>query len=549
MTDRPHAPRSSALDIRGLPGIRPLAADYATGAERLATFYAGDPAHPDAWPAAIERARGHERARAAVGDVVGAQLERRGAPAAARARAALLANPEAVAVVTGQQAGLFGGPLYTLLKALTAIEMAKRVSREHGVPSVAVFWVESEDHDWDEIDSCAVLDADLQKRRIRLARPPGAGVMPVAWLRLDEGVSAALEALAATLRPTDFTAELLSGLRKAYRPGVGVADAFARWLDASLGDLGLVVFDASDPAAKPLVRHVYLQEIEQPGRASRLASEAGERLSSLGYHAQVVHDSTSVALFRIAPGAGRQPIRLDGNGFAVGEARIGRDELVREVEADPAAFSPNVLLRPLVQDTLFPTVAYVAGPNELAYLGQMKGVYEAFGVPMPLMALRAAATILDSAAARFVARYDVPLPALAPDDEAALNRLLERQLPGSVEEAYREARSAVESRMEALISSVPAIDPTLEGAARSALGRMRHDLDTLHAKIIHAAKRRHETLRRQFRRTRAQAFPGDEPQERVIGWVYFLNQYGPALIDTLAAEIPAAGGRHLVVRI
>ncbi|MBE3099705.1 MAG: bacillithiol biosynthesis BshC [Planctomycetes bacterium] len=246
---------------------------------------------------------------------------------------------------------------------------------------------------------------------------------------------------------------------------------------------------------------------------------------------------------------GRRPIRIHNDQFIVGEKPIRRQALIARAREHPASFSPNVLLRPVVQDTLFPTVAYVPGPNELAYLAQLKPVYEQFGVPMPLFFPRATATLIDSAGMRFLNRYAVPFEAFQPDDEALLNHLLESHLPSSVEQSYQDAVASIDGRMMALIEAVPAIDPTLQGAARSTLGRMQHDLQTLHSKIIHAAKRHDETLRRQFHRTRAQIFPGGAPQERSVGFIYFLNRYGPALSSRLLEELPLDLGRHWVLNI
>jgi uncharacterized protein YllA (UPF0747 family) len=168
---------------------------------------------------------------------------------------------------------------------------------------------------------------------------------------------------------------------------------------------------------------------------------------------------------------------------------------------------------------------------------------------MPLYYPRASATVLDSAAARFLGRYELPLESLQPQDEGALNRLLESQLPPSVEAALQDVLHAVDERMSALANAMPALDPTLEGAVRSTLGKMQHDLKALHSKIIHAAKRRDETLRRQFERARAQAFPGGHPQERTIGFVSFLARYGPALVDRLDEELPLDLGNHWVFTI
>jgi bacillithiol biosynthesis cysteine-adding enzyme BshC len=281
---------------------------------------------------------------------------------------------------------------------------------------------------------------------------------------------------------------------------------------------------------------------------TRLSLEAGRALVERGYHAQVVPHEDNVALFQLD--GIRRGIRFRDGAFVVGDGEaFEKATLVEQARSEPESFSPNVLLRPIVQDTLFPTVCYVAGPNELAYLAQLKPIYERFGVPAPLFFPRAAATLLDAASARFLTRYQLPLESLQPRNEAALNELLEAQLPEAVEKALHDASSAVEEKMGRLMEAVPAIDPTLEGAARSAMGKMQHDLRTLHDKIIQAVKRRDETLRRQFTRTRALAFPDGQPQERSVAFVYFLNRYGPALIDRLVEELPMDMGNHWVLTI
>jgi len=165
------------------------------------------------------------------------------------------------------------------------------------------------------------------------------------------------------------------------------------------------------------------------------------------------------------------------------------------------------------------------------------------------MVPRVSATLLDSAGVRFLGKHGVALEALHAQDESVLNHLLEAALPGEVDHAYQAAVAALDGPMQALVKAVPAIDATLEGAARSAAGRISHELQGLHAKIIHAAKRRDETLRRQFTRTRAQAFPGGHPQERTIGFVSFLNRYGPGLVDHLVGDLPVEAGAHWVVTV
>jgi bacillithiol biosynthesis cysteine-adding enzyme BshC len=316
-----------------------------------------------------------------------------------------------------------------------------------------------------------------------------------------------------------------------------VSDAFARLLDHLLGPHGLVVFECSDRAAKPLVRDIFARELASPGRTWALAGDAGHQLAVKGYHVQVEGSrDDGVALFRLD--GSRRPLTR-------GDAAA----LTRDVEARPETFSPNVLLRPIVEDTIFPTVAYVSGPNELAYLAQLRPVYDHFGVPMPLMYPRGSATILDSASARFLEKHDLPIEALYARDEAALNRLLAATLPEHVERALKDAEDAMSEKLAAIIAAVPAIDATLEGAAKSTLGKLQHDLTSLRGKVISAAKKRDETLRRQFGRAQAQAFPDGMPQERALGTVALLNRYGPALVQRLVQELPLDLGHHWVLTL
>jgi bacillithiol biosynthesis cysteine-adding enzyme BshC len=536
----------TAIDVRRFGWIRPLAGDYAFNFANVAAHYAGDPSSRAAWADTIGRVRAHTRQHAAVASMIQAQQTQRGAPPAARDAAALLANPQTVAILTGQQAGGFGGPLFTLLKAITALQLAQRTARDHHTDAVAIFWIDAEDHDWAEIASCTVLDSAFQAHTVTLAPVEGAGERPVATLTLDGRVEQTLDELAAALGHTEFSDTVIGALRQAYRPGIGAADAFARWIEGVLGPYGLVVFDASDPASKPLVADLFARELRE-GRTAPLAAAAGEALSARGHTPQVTPQADSVALFYM-DGA-RVPIRRDGNGFVAGDRTFTLDALTEELATAPHRFSPNVLLRPLVQDTFFPTICYVAGPSEVAYLGQLRQVYDAFGLPMPLVYPRATATLVDSATARFLAKYDAPIESLQQQDEAALNRLLESQLPKSVEAAIRETEEALRATMARVIETIPAVDPTLAGAAKTTLSKMEHDLQGLQGKMIQAAKRRDETLRRQFIRAQAQIFPLGHPQERTLGVIYFLNRYGPALIDRLFAELPLELGQHWIITI
>ena len=542
-------PGCASIDLRRLSWTARFLEDYCHDFGRLDRFFVGSPAVPDTWRQALAERQTRSGATRAIADITTRQLTTRGAPPEALASAARLRDAETVSIVTGQQAGLFGGPLFTLLKALTAIKVACQVTSDYGVAAVPVFWVDAEDHDLEEISTCGVLTGDLDYRTVSLSHTAGSA-RPACSVKLTPSVTDVMAELRTLVPPTEFSDDLFTRLSAAYRPGVGIVDAFARWLDQILGPHGLVVFDASDSAAKPLVRSIFSRELEVVGQTSRLAAAAGDEISRLGYHAQVTPSRDAVALFYL--NGSRKAIRRrdgDDSTFDVGTDTQSAVQLRRLAERTPSAFSPNVLLRPVVQDALFPTVAYVAGPSELAYLGQLRTVYDYFGIPMPVIYPRASATVVDQATLKFLARYPIGFEQLQPQDDGVLNRLLASLLPASVEQAVAEAEGAVALHMTAVANEISAVDPTLVGAVETTRGKMERDIRNLRGKIVQAAKRRDETLRRQFRRARNQAFPGGDPQERSVSVIYFLNRYGPHLVDRLLADLPLELGQHWLLTV
>jgi len=536
-----------AIDPSRFPWIRPLGHEYVHHHDRVAALFAGNPAEPSAWRDTIARVSRSTRDRQTLVATLEAQLTRRGASHEAHEAVSRLNAPASVAIVTGQQAGVFGGPLYTVLKAVTTIQLARQVRADYDVDAVPVFWVDAEDHDWAEVRSARILDRDGNAAGVTVADMAGAGSQPVGALTFDDAIAAATSRLAALLPPTEFTREVMDAAARRYRPGQRVGTAFAGWIEDLLGRHGLVVFESDDPAVKPLAADLFAKEIDQRATA-RLASEAGRVLAGLGHPPQVETADDGVALFYLDE-RGRRAIKTRNSQYQIGDREVSAAELRAEVLHHPERFSPNVLLRPLVQDRLFPTVCYVAGPAELAYQAQLGGVYRAYGIESPLLYARATATLVDSGAVRFLERSQLPLEALQVRDDAALNRLLESQLPPGLEAAISEADRVVRERVLALKAAVVPLDPTLAGAVDTTLERMHDTLKTLQAKVIQAAKRKDDTLRRQFLRTRALAFPDGVPQERSLSVIFFANRYGMALGDRLVETLPLATDKHYVLSL
>ena len=217
------AAQPQGIDLRQWSGSR-LSLDYTYQHEKLARFYAGDPAQPEAWRDVIARVQAQPRDRAGIVAILQAQLAARQAPEQARAAATKLADPRTVAIVTGQQAGLFGGPLYTLMKGLTAARLAADIEAQFGVPCVTVFWNHAEDHDWEEVASAWILDDDLQAHKLTVGGIEGDGHTPVGQVRLTDDITRVLAELETLLPQTEFTAATVAQLRRCYEPGTGMAE-------------------------------------------------------------------------------------------------------------------------------------------------------------------------------------------------------------------------------------------------------------------------------------------------------------------------------------
>jgi len=290
-------------------------------------------------------------------------------------------------------------------------------------------------------------------------------------------------------------------------------------------------------------------ELRSAGQTTRLVRDGGAAMSALGHAPQLDPSDDVVNLFYLDDN-GRRPIKRDGDRFVIGGDTVRpQADLIAEAGSHPERFSPCVVMRPLVQDRLLPTACYVAGPAELAYQAQIGGVYEAFGMEAPLLQSRASITVLDSGCSRFLERHSLPFEALQPNDESTLNRLLEQQLPPSVDRLLQESLQYFTSQTNALRDAVAGIDPTLTGTVDTTASKIADTLKTLQNKIVQACKRKDETLRRQFVRARSLTFPGGAPQERVLNVAFFANRYGLDIGARLIDILPTDTSKHYLVQL
>jgi bacillithiol biosynthesis cysteine-adding enzyme BshC len=537
------------LDLRQFPGTPALLRDYVHAFPRAEAFFAWNPRAPEACREQAKRCDGRQYRRSELCDALVAQNTAWDAPSPVAQHIQDLRQPQAMAVVTGQQTGLFGGPLFTLYKALTAVRLAARLRAELQRPVIPIFWMTSEDHDVAEADHIHLLDREgslVGVRHESWGAPQG--FMP-ANLRLGPAVVDTLERVWSLLPVTEFIPALREALARAFAPERTLADAFARWMLHLLGESGLVLVDGADARLKRLVADVFRQELDEAPRSAQSILAVSASLRALGYPPQIEARPDGVNCFLLRDG--RRGLTRDGTGFRLRDAgqAIPAGEMRRLVEEQPESFSPNVALRPIVQDTLFPTLAYVAGPGELAYFAQLLPVYRAFDVPMPLIVPRASLTLLEPRMARLLERFRLGLPDLTLEPEQLASRVLRTQLPPDFGASLAKAREGVEEIFRGVGEAIAAVDPTLRATVGQTSGHIQGHLDQLERKAVQALKRREAEARQQLQRVREALMPGGKPQERILPLLPFLARYGPGVLDTIRAAVDGPGWDHHLVEL
>jgi bacillithiol biosynthesis cysteine-adding enzyme BshC len=453
----------------------------------------------------------------------------------------------ASAVVTGQQVGLFGGPAFTIFKALTAIKLADHATRS-GVDCVPVFWLATEDHDLAEVNQVSIpgSDGSLQKLTAPAQGSPNA---PVGTVRFGSEIDAVVEAATGLLGP----GEISNVLREAYRPGESFGNAFARLLAQLFADWGVILLDAADPEFHRIAEAVYRAAIERAADLDEALLSRGKALEAAGYHQQVKVTPSSTLLFTVRNGA-RVPVhrRVNGDGaaeFLIEEERISKADLLSRVTSSPWDFSGNALLRPVIQDYLLPTLAYTGGSAEVAYFAQVAVVYEMLLGRVTPIVPRFSATIVEPKPKTLLERYGLGLPDLFLGPENLGEQMASRTLPKDLQSAFDQAEASLEKSLAAIREGLARLDSTLVDSATNAASKMQHQLSQLRSKAARAELRQTEVLTRKADVLSNLLYPGKALQEREIAGVYFVARYGREFLRDVYETIHPDCVDHQVISV
>lgn len=456
----------------------------------------------------------------------------------------------AAAVVTGQQVGLFGGPTFAIYKALTAVKLADEATAA-GVDAVPVFWLATYDHDLAEVNHVGIPGADGVLETLTTTSKDVAGA-PVSSVRFGEEINSIVDQAAALLGDTEAT----QILRDCYKPGETLGSAFAQFYARLFADWGVIVLDPSDPELAHMAQPIYRAAVERAEELSAKLLDRGKALEAAGYHQQVKVTESSVLLFTTRQGA-RTPIsrRVNGDvtefvldGEAVNE-KLSEQQLIAEIDSHPERFSPNVLLRPIVEDFLLPTLAYTGGAAEAAYFAQAGVVYESLlGRVTPILP-RFSATIVEPKAQRLLEKHEVAITDVFEGPEALRRQIAARNLPRDLQSAFDAAKDSFDANFTAVKDRLEKLDKTLVEAAETSRSKMQHQLEKLYAQAARAEAQKGELVSRHAETLSQALYPNKGLQERAIGGIYFFARYGNELLHQLYDTIHSSCHDHQIVEL
>lgn len=530
--------RAETLPLAQLPHVTRLYSHYLTNFSKVLPYYGCPPLSRDwmAGAAALPSAYPDDR-RHRVTSVLEAQNKSWNAGAQTLANIARL-RAGASAVVTGQQVGLFGGPLYAILKAITAIKLAEEATVA-GTDAVPIFWLATEDHDLAEV-AFAHIPGPTHLQKVTIL-PNAAEDAPISAIHLDDEITIAAKTAAELLGDS----EVANWLRDFYRPGATLGDAFARLFARLFADHGLILLDPANSELHQIARPMYAAAAEHAADLTQALLERDQRLESAGYHAQVKVTNSSTLLFVLEGGA-RRPIQRANGSFTIGKKKLTATELRARIAAAPEDFSPNALFRPVVQDYLLPTIAYVGGPAEVAYFAQSAVVYEKLlGRITPILP-RISATLVEPRINRKLEQHKLIVPMAFHGEEVLARTIATHGLPSELTAKFASARETLDSTLASIDAALEKLDPTLKAAAGRSTSKMRYQLSRLEQRAALTLQRRQQDIARHAHEISTALYPHKNLQEREVAGIYFVARYGPQLIADIKAQAQAATADHQV---
>ncbi len=522
----------SCIRQTALPNTTKLFADLTYQPDRVRSFYPYVPLEPDSFRKAAAQIHFSDAKRSAL--VTALQSQNPGNPLLS-----ILAKPGTVAVVTGQQVGLFSGPAYTIYKALTAIRLAEQLTRD-GIPAVPMFWLATEDHDFHEVNEAWISDPARRPVRLQAGASPEPD-QPVGGVVID---SVPLEDVRSAFQGAPFGAEAFDLIRDTYLPGRTFGEAFSALLDRLLAGFPILRIDPMLPAfralAAPLLRDAVLDAPELT--ADLLARN--EELTKAGYHAQV-HVEKSTSLFFLLENGKRLALRRQNGDYLIGKRKLS----ARDLAACSKELSPNALLRPVVQDSMIPTIAYVGGPAELAYLAQSEVLYRSLLGRQPIAVHRSGFTLIGSHTRKLMDRYRLELPDFFHGEEALREKVSRTLVDPGLVAKIEEARASAVQSLGRMASDIDRFDHSITRALDKSKRKIEYQFEKIKRKVGREALVRDQRATSDATALSDCLFPRHKLQERVYSMLALFAQHGPDLVSRVYEHVSLECRDHQILTV
>ncbi|MFH1862082.1 MAG: bacillithiol biosynthesis cysteine-adding enzyme BshC [bacterium] len=535
-----------SVSFRRLPGGNPLFHDYIEQFEHLRPFFRIDYRQPIPSWATVQDA--HRPVHPELIEGLLEDAERWGCHKRTFRNIEALRQPETIVVVTGQQTGLFGGPLFTYYKALSTVLWAKEIQNATGRTTVPIFWMETSDHDFYEVNHIHLLDVEGNEVTLSLTHSPELKRRIVGGIRLNGEIEQLTKRLFMLLPTNAYRGPYIEMLSSHYRPGETIGSAFAKLFCCLFSEEGLIVFDAENARCKKAVAPLLDRILTSSEKLNDTLKKSTQAVHQAGYPPQIQPLDGRMQLFA-RQGDVRVPLSVEGNLLPDDEPPIpvGMPELRRQASEHPENFLPKVSLRPIMQDFLFSTAAYVAGPAEIAYFAQLKPLYEFLNVPMPVIIPRLSITLIEGKIQKVLEKYNFTPEDFRRGAKTLVNEQVESDTSSDLVGLFARIRQKWEDMQHELTIGLLAIDPTLQHPVEKTLERWRQGLEVLEEKARVALQRKNETMVTQIKKCCTHLAPGGNLQERRYSLQYYLARYGKSLNPRIRNQTQLDLFRHQLV--
>lgn len=537
------------IDWKEIPRTPKLYLDFLYDFPKVARFYAGDYQKDSCYQKLLSEIEQLSYSREKIASILQRQNTEYGCGPETLTNINLLIENDSYLVLTGQQVGIFGGPLYSFYKALCAVKISEGLSQKFKKNFIPIFGLASDDHDFSEVNFVQVIDQNNQLKKIEYLPEENDWGKSMSRIILAENIQESIEGFDSASFSTEFKSEVLDKLKICYKKDEKITTAFGKWMTYLLKDFGLVFFDFSDHEFKRLAQPIFEKEIEKAGISTELVQKTNEDLKSSGYHLQVVKTADFLNLFLHTDK--RERIKLDKGDLILDkiEKKLFKEEIKEILKKGPERISPNVLLKPVVQSSVFPVCVYVAGPGEAGYYAQIKRLFEHFDVAMPIVHPRASLTLVENKVRAIMERYSISFQQLLADTEKVINELIKGSFPDNLETKFGEAKEGIKNQLNFLSRELETFEPSLKKTLKLSFGKIDYELKELEKKVFQAHKKRNSILTSQIHKAKTNLFPDGKLQERQLSILPYLTKYGFKFIDFLYDNIDIRDRDHQLVDV